>query len=172
MVKISEETLPPKFLVNLLEKLLNPRSITSCLGYLPLAPADNKLHEYLGTNKESLEMVDRCPTLFSRNPRLKTAQTLLDVTRNISQTLSQFNAPFLVQHGSADKITDPKLSQALYDESKSKDKTIKIYDGKSSRSGCLAFACHEYFSWYQHFSILLCTNYFQFLLSSTTRYVA
>ena len=151
MVKISDETLPPKFLINLLEKLLNPRSITSGLGYLPLAPADNKLHEYLGTNKESLEIVDRCPTLFSRNPRLKTAQTLLDVTKNISQTLSQFNAPFLVQHGSADRITDPKLSQALYDESKSTDKTIKIYDGKSNRSGCLAFA---------FFSTFLCTNYF------------
>jgi acylglycerol lipase len=34
-----------------------------------------------------------------------------------------------VQHGKEDKVTDPKLSQALYDESKSKDKTIHLYEG-------------------------------------------
>ena len=56
------------------------------------------------------------------------------MTRDISSSLSEFDAPFLVQHGKEDKVTDPKLSQALYDESKSKDKTIKLYDGKSSLS--------------------------------------
>jgi alpha-beta hydrolase superfamily lysophospholipase len=43
--------------------------------------------------------------------------------------LSTFDAPFLVQHGLADRVTDPKLSQALYDEAPSKDKTIRLYDG-------------------------------------------
>jgi acylglycerol lipase len=129
MCRISEDMLPPKFVVDILHKLLDPRSITRGLGYLPIAPAEDKLQEYLGTNKESLAMVDRCPTLFSRNPRLTTAKTLLDVTTEISKTLSAFDAPFFIQHGSADKITDPKLSQALYDESKSKDKEIKLYEG-------------------------------------------
>jgi acylglycerol lipase len=35
----------------------------------------------------------------------------------------------LVQHGLADRVTDPKLSQALYDEARSMDKTIRLYDG-------------------------------------------
>jgi caffeoylshikimate esterase len=35
----------------------------------------------------------------------------------------------LVQHGKEDKVTDPKLSQMLYDESKSHDKTIRLYEG-------------------------------------------
>jgi esterase/lipase len=52
-----------------------------------------------------------------------------DTTTKISSSLSEFEAPFLVQHGSADRVTDPKLSQALYDESRSKDKTIRLYDG-------------------------------------------
>ncbi|URE40607.1 Putative lysophospholipase [Musa troglodytarum] len=37
--------------------------------------------------------------------------------------------PFIVLHGSADVVTDPSVSRALYDAAKSKDKTIKIYDG-------------------------------------------
>jgi acylglycerol lipase len=35
----------------------------------------------------------------------------------------------LIQHGLADRVTDPKLSQALYDEACSEDKTIRLYDG-------------------------------------------
>lgn len=54
-----------------------------------------------------------------------------DVTSRISNNFGAFDAPFLVQHGKDDRVTDPQLSQALYDESKSNDKTIKLYDGKN-----------------------------------------
>ena len=47
----------------------------------------------------------------------------------ISESLTDFDAPFLVQHGKADRVTDPQLSQALYDECQSHDKTIRLYDG-------------------------------------------
>jgi len=52
-----------------------------------------------------------------------------DATLRISASLSNFDAACLILHGSADKVTDPKLSQALYDEAKSTDKTIRIYQG-------------------------------------------
>mmetsp|Transcript_9921 Transcript_9921/g.27114 ORF Transcript_9921/g.27114 Transcript_9921/m.27114 type:complete len:101 (-) Transcript_9921:64-366(-) len=52
-----------------------------------------------------------------------------DATTRISQSLKDFDVPFIVQHGKSDRVTDPMLSQALYDESKSKDKTIKLYEG-------------------------------------------
>jgi len=48
---------------------------------------------------------------------------------HVSSLASEFHAPFFILHGSADKITDPNLSQSFHDESPSKDKTIKIYDG-------------------------------------------
>ena len=51
------------------------------------------------------------------------------MTAHISNNLKDFDAPFLVQHGKDDRVTDPNLSQALYDESKSTDKTIKLYEG-------------------------------------------
>ena len=40
-----------------------------------------------------------------------------------------FSFALLVQHGSSDRVTDPKLSQALYDEASSKDKSILLYEG-------------------------------------------
>ena len=52
-----------------------------------------------------------------------------DVTLYISSDLQNFDAPFIVQHGSLDRVTDPKLSQELYNESKSSDKTLRLYDG-------------------------------------------
>jgi caffeoylshikimate esterase len=69
------------------------------------------------------------PLIYSRKPRLTTARELLLTTQRLSSSLKTFDAPFLVLHGLDDKITDPKLSQALYDESSSPDKTIKLYEG-------------------------------------------
>jgi esterase/lipase len=51
------------------------------------------------------------------------------VTREISKNLHTFDAPFLVVHGKDDIVTDPRLSQALHDVSRSADKTIHLYEG-------------------------------------------
>lgn len=37
--------------------------------------------------------------------------------------------PFLTLHGTADNLTAPEGSQALYDKASSADKTIKLYEG-------------------------------------------
>lgn len=41
----------------------------------------------------------------------------------------QVSAPLLIIHGGADKVTDPVVSQFLYEKASSKDKTLKIYEG-------------------------------------------
>ena len=69
------------------------------------------------------------PLCFGRNPRLATARELIAVSQHISANLSKFDAPFLVVHGLDDTVTDPQLSQALYDESISTDKSIELYPG-------------------------------------------
>lgn len=132
MCKISDDMLPPKWLVSLLYKILGPSGTCSLLGRLPIAPSKGNLRELSFRLKWKRDIVTKSPTCFVRNPRLATARELLDVTAHISNSLKSFDAPFLVQHGREDRVTDPKLSQALYDESMSHDKTIKLYDGKSS----------------------------------------
>lgn len=41
----------------------------------------------------------------------------------------QVSAPLLILHGAEDKVTDPLVSQFLYEKACSKDKTLKIYEG-------------------------------------------
>ena len=129
MCKISDDMLPPQWVINLLRWVLGPPGTTSLLGYLPIAPAKNQLFDLAHHLPEKAETVWRCPTTFARNPRLATARELLQVTQRISNNLCEFDAPFLVVHGREDRVTDPKLSLALYKESKSQDKSIHLYDG-------------------------------------------
>lgn len=42
--------------------------------------------------------------------------------------LLQINSPLLILHGAADKITDPKISEFLYEKASSEDKTLKLYE--------------------------------------------
>lgn len=69
------------------------------------------------------------PLRYRGKPRLGTVLELLGVTDYLSGRLCDVSTPFIVLHGSADVVTDPSVSRALYEEAKSEDKTIKIYDG-------------------------------------------
>ncbi|XP_059659368.1 caffeoylshikimate esterase [Cornus florida] len=69
------------------------------------------------------------PMRYIGKPRLGTVLELLRVTDFVSHQLSEVGLPFIVLHGSADVVTDPNVSRELYEEAKSEDKSIKIYDG-------------------------------------------
>ncbi|KAL6010875.1 hypothetical protein ACLOJK_001317 [Asimina triloba] len=64
---------------------------------------------------------------YSGRARLKTAVELLKTTREIESQLEKVCSPLLVIHGAADKVTDPKVSQFLYEKASSEDKTLKLY---------------------------------------------
>ncbi|KAK4368362.1 hypothetical protein RND71_012154 [Anisodus tanguticus] len=69
------------------------------------------------------------PNRYFGKPRLGTVVELLRVTDFVSEKLCDVNLSFLVLHGSADVVTDPEVSRELYELAKSKDKTLKIYEG-------------------------------------------
>ncbi|KAG7032494.1 Caffeoylshikimate esterase, partial [Cucurbita argyrosperma subsp. argyrosperma] len=60
--------------------------------------------------------------------RVKTAMELLKATDDIEKQLEKVSSPLLILHGAADKVTDPKISQFLYEKASSKDKTLKLYE--------------------------------------------
>ena len=129
MCKISDEMLPPPIVIDVLRKIIGPSGTNTVLGYLPLSPTKGNFRDLSYKLKERRNIVMSAPTSFDRHLRLTTARELLDTTIRISKLLVSFDAPFLVQHGKSDMITDPKLSQLMYDESSSTDKSIKLYDG-------------------------------------------
>ncbi|KAK9936314.1 hypothetical protein M0R45_013162 [Rubus argutus] len=79
--------------------------------------------------EEKRVIADMNPCRYRGKPRLGTVVELLRVTECVSRRLCDVSLPFIVLHGSADVVTDPNVSRALYQEANSEDKTIKIYDG-------------------------------------------
>ncbi|XP_074272172.1 caffeoylshikimate esterase [Silene latifolia] len=69
------------------------------------------------------------PLRYNGKPRLGTVIELLRVTDYLTAKLKDVSIPFVVLHGSADGVTDPNVSRELYEEARSEDKTIKIYEG-------------------------------------------
>lgn len=125
MCKISDDMLPSPIIVDCLKRLLE---VCPWLGYLPIAPCKNSLHNVCYKEHEKRIQSSLSPFNYSRSPRLATARELVDATQRISESLYDFDAPFLIVHGKADVVTCPGLSQQLYDECKSMDKTIQLYD--------------------------------------------
>lgn len=122
MCKIAEDVTPPapilaalKILSSLLpEAKLFPQKDIGNLAFRD--PYKRKLAEY---NVIS----------YSDQMRLRTAIELLKATSDVESQLEKISSPLLVLHGAADKVTDPQVSKFLYDQARSKDKSLKLYEG-------------------------------------------
>ncbi|KAK1556733.1 hypothetical protein Q3G72_011037 [Acer saccharum] len=95
---------------------------------LPIVPTQDLLDKSIKVEEKKI-VADRNPMRYRGKPRLGTVMELLRITDYLSKKLCDVNIPFIVLHGSADVVTDPNVSRALYEQAKSEDKTIKIYDG-------------------------------------------
>lgn len=56
-------------------------------------------------------------------------EVFLKGTAFVSKRIKEYNYPFLIMHGTEDKIIDYRLSEKFYKEAASADKEIKIYQG-------------------------------------------
>nr|XP_048319201.1 caffeoylshikimate esterase isoform X1 [Ziziphus jujuba var. spinosa] len=65
---------------------------------------------------------------YDDQTRLKTAVELLKATSDIERQVEKVSVPLLILHGAADKVTDPLVSQFLYEKASSQDKTLKLYE--------------------------------------------
>jgi acylglycerol lipase len=78
---------------------------------------------------EALKMKYSDPLVYTGPIRVRTGNEILRITSYLQRNLSRVTVPFLVLHGTADMITDPRASQRLYEASTSTSKSIKLYDG-------------------------------------------
>ena len=129
LCKIKEDMLPPPIVVKIFMAIVGKKG-TNAFSRLPIAPSKGSLLDDVFKSLEKRRLAKDTPLFYGvRKPRLASARELLRVSEMVSTNLSTFKAPFLVQHGLDDVVTDPALSQALYDEASSLDKAIKLYDG-------------------------------------------
>ncbi|KAF0905971.1 hypothetical protein E2562_008993 [Oryza meyeriana var. granulata] len=122
MCKISDRIRPPWPLPQILT------FVARFAPTLPIVPTADLIEKSVKVPAKRL-VAARNPVRYNGRPRLGTVVELLRATDELGARLGEVTIPFLVVHGSADEVTDPAISRALYDAAASKDKTIKMYDG-------------------------------------------
>ncbi|XP_020252070.1 caffeoylshikimate esterase-like [Asparagus officinalis] len=120
MCKIAEEMKPHPVVINVLTKLCR---IIPTWKIIPTQDIIDKAIK----NPEKRKEVRNNPYCYKGKPRLKTGHELLMVSLDIEKNLNQVSLPFMIVHGGDDTVTDPSVSQSLYETASSKDKTFKLY---------------------------------------------
>eukprot|EP00257_Ricinus_communis_P023681 XP_015583731.1 caffeoylshikimate esterase isoform X1 [Ricinus communis] len=121
MCRISEDVKPPPPVL---------KAITLLSRVMPKAKLvpQKDLSELFIRDLKTRKMADYNVTGYNDKMRLKTAVELLKATEEIEAQLDKVSSPLLIIHGAADKVTDPLVSQFLYERASSKDKTLKLYE--------------------------------------------
>jgi alpha-beta hydrolase superfamily lysophospholipase len=67
------------------------------------------------------------PLVYTEGAPARTAKELLNALDTIDERMDEVFVPLLILHGEDDEITDPNGSRALYDRTRSADRTLRIY---------------------------------------------
>jgi alpha-beta hydrolase superfamily lysophospholipase len=122
MVKIVDSMKPHPLAISILRVL---EKVFPTAPVVPTAPLSDRLFKL----KEKKEKCHQNPLLVPINkPRLRTALNVLDLSQEVEARLHEVTLPFIICHGKADTVTDPVVSQLLYNKSNSKEKSIHLYE--------------------------------------------
>jgi len=69
------------------------------------------------------------PLVYNGKFPVCTGAEILRAARELHHELDALDVPVLILHGTGDWITDPRGSRELYEQARSADKTLKLYDG-------------------------------------------
>ncbi|KAF3640525.1 putative caffeoylshikimate esterase-like isoform X2 [Capsicum annuum] len=120
MCKIADDMVPPWLVTQLLvgiAKFLPKQKLVPQQDLAELAFRDVKKREQAAYNVIA----------YKHKPRLRTALELLNTTQEIEKQLDKVSLPLLILHGENDRVTDPSISQALYEKASSSDKKLILY---------------------------------------------
>lgn len=78
---------------------------------------------------EEVEKYQNDPLVYQENIPARTGYELYQVMQFIQQEAEKFTLPFLLIHGDADRLTNPKGSELFFGKAKSEDKTFRLIPG-------------------------------------------
>lgn len=122
MCKIADEMRPSPVVITILTalaRIIPTWKLTPTPDVVDIAFRDPKVRAEVRSN----------PYAYKGRPRLQTAYQLYTVSTDLEKRLEEVSLPFIVLHGEADKVTDPSVSQTLYETARTADKTFKLYPG-------------------------------------------
>jgi len=112
-----------------------------------LAPGLRRMAQFLGRIAPRLPTVRSPEGAISRDPAVvrhaqndplnyhgripaRTGAELLRAGKNVRSRLEAVEHPFLVLHGTEDRLASPVWSRRLYERAGASDKTLKLYEGR------------------------------------------
>ncbi|WVZ78790.1 hypothetical protein U9M48_026444 [Paspalum notatum var. saurae] len=122
MCKIADDVVPPwpiQQVLNFMTKLLPKGKLVPQKDLAELGFREKKKQDQCSFNVIA----------YKDKPRLRTASEMLKTTQEIERRLEEVSLPMIILHGEADLVTDPAVSKALYEKSKSQDKKLCLYKG-------------------------------------------
>ncbi|XP_072996226.1 caffeoylshikimate esterase-like [Typha latifolia] len=122
MCKIADKMKPHPLVINILTKL------SKIIPTWRIIPTQDIIDSSI-KNPERRKEVRNNTLCYKGRPRLMTGNQLLMASLDIENNLDKVTLPFLIVHGGDDIVTDPSVSQSLYESAKSKDKIFKLYPG-------------------------------------------
>ena len=69
------------------------------------------------------------PLVYRGKISARLSAELITAIQMLRSQMSKIYLPILITHGTADRLSDPRGSEILYDQVGSRDKTLKLYDG-------------------------------------------
>ncbi|XP_028679857.1 monoglyceride lipase isoform X1 [Erpetoichthys calabaricus] len=104
-----------------LAKLLN-----HLLPSLTLGQIDSK---WVSRDQKEVEDYEADELNYRGGLRISFGMQLMSATTKIEKALPDISWPYLLLHGTGDKLCDIKGSQLFFEKSQSVDKTLKVYEG-------------------------------------------
>lgn len=117
-IKIDDGTAP------LLQKLAG--ILAAIFPKLPTIALDVNL---ISRDPKEVEKYVSDPLVYHGKTNAKTGYEMIKAIKHVQSKFKEMKLPFLILHGSEDKLADPQGSKWLYEQSLSNDKTLLILDG-------------------------------------------
>ena len=71
------------------------------------------------------------PLVYRGKIRTRLGVEIIRTMQSLPSKMSRISLPILILYGTADRLSEPKGSQMLYERANSSDKTLKLYDSFS-----------------------------------------
>lgn len=105
------------------------RAVTLLAKIVPRAHIYHVANSDFSRDPKVVEDMDLDPLIDQRRLPARLAVEFLGAMRQIQARTRELTLPFLVMHGTGDRLTNPQGSRDLYQNASSSDKTLKLYNG-------------------------------------------
>ena len=96
----------------------------------PHAPAVPLKNEDFSRDPAHVQMMNADPLIAHEKQPFQTMSALVHADARLKKDFPAITLPVFILHGSADRATKPAGSQEFFDHVGSKDKTLRIYEGR------------------------------------------